>query len=161
MFTSPSKNEMLLVFFLNILNMSTDTKTVKELEECTTDKAVMYKGTIYKVQDVACEGSLKRLKLVSLVTPRNITTVLWHPDSVVTCSPLITKRCLVIKFVKDSIFEVEGVDTNVKIDLGKAGSQALRWMVEGRCVCVTLFFCFEAVYIGAVYILPVYNILVL
>lgn len=139
--------------------MIAETKAVKDLEDEKNKYAVMYKGMIYRVQDISSEGSLKRLKLVSLQS-NDITIVLWHPDSIVTCSILLTKRCLIIKHIQEEKFKIESLNnTNNEIELSKEASiQVYRWMIELKSVYIILYFCFDEMHIGSVYTLPNYRI---
>lgn len=125
-----------------IKNLDSDSKTTF---------AVMYKSIIYKIQDIEPEGSLRRLKLISL-NCQDITIVLWHPDSVIKCSPLITKRCLITNFVSDYKFEVEGIKSALHIELSKEDTvRAHKWLVQSKSVYITLFFCFDEMHIGNIY----------
>ena len=138
--------------------MEVQIKPVDSLEIGPDTQAVMYKGIKYRIQDISTEGSLRRLKLVSLTFPRDITTVLWNPNSVVTTSALVTKRCLITKHIRGNFFEVEKAEgLTIELDFDKMGPQIYRWMIEGRITCSTLHFSFGEIFIEAAYILPKYG----
>lgn len=146
------------ISFFSYIKMVIQTRAVNSLETCLSDHAVMYRGIKYRIQDISSEGSLRLLKLVSLTFPRDVTTVLWNPNSTVTASTLVTRRCLITKHVKETTYEVEqGENQTIEIDFGKFGAQIYKWMIEGRTVCTTLHYSFDELHIEAVYVLPKYN----
>ncbi len=132
------------------------TQTVKNLDP--KNQVVMYWGDIYKIQNISIEGSLRRVELTSLIPPRKITSAVWHSESTITSSLLTTKRCLIIRHIKDNIFEIEnGDDSLTELDIGDWKHQVIKWLIEGKLVCVTLFYCFDSMYIGSIYTLPKFS----
>ena len=124
------------------------TMAVKDLDDSF---AIMYRGTIYKIDKITTEATLRNLKLVSLDL-KNIVTVLWHPNSIVTCSPFLSKRCLITKDNGNNKFEIEGVTKPLELTLPYEYSIKIRqWITLGRKVCIVLCYCFNDLHFGNIY----------
>ena len=121
---------------------------VRDLDD---NKAVMYRGTIYRIERMSTEGSLKSLKLVSL-NLQDIVTVLWHPSCIVTSSPVSSKRCLILKENDDNKFEIEGIRKKLELNLPKDYAiKARKWLAEEKIVVIVLHHCFNDMHFGNIY----------
>ena len=127
--------------------MSNDTKLVQDLQ---IDESVMYKGKIYAVVQINEEFSLRRVKLVSLTLPREIISVAWHPESVITFSPLISKTYQLIKHTEKGIFEakLKNGDETILCNLNGFGMDCIKAMAGGSKVFVVIHICFDSQFIG-------------
>lgn len=122
--------------------------TTKKIKDVELGDAILFKNIKFKVEEIHDEGKNKKLKLITLSSPREILISFWSCDMVVEWSKLDIKLFFILKHIKDNIFELNNFQ---HIDVGDFKNKCINWIIENKKINIIIFDCFNTTGIMSIY----------